>query len=53
MVDKNTNNIIKKFDNVIEANEYFNKNKENTNIYSCLRGKTKTAYGYIWKYIYE
>lgn len=53
MIDKESNEIIKEFDNIFEANEYFGKDKHSSNICSCLRGKTKTAYGYIWKYIYK
>lgn len=41
---------IRKFDCVADANEYLGKDRRSKNIYICTRGKTKTAYGYIWKY---
>lgn len=53
MVDKETNEIVKEFDSVADANEYLGKDRNSNNIYSCLEGRTKSAYGYIWKYIYK
>lgn len=41
---------IRRFDCVADANEYLGKDRHNTNINTCLSGKSKTAYGYIWKY---
>ena len=50
-IDIVTNKIINKFDSITDANIALNKNPYSRNISSCLSGKTKTAYGYIWKYI--
>lgn len=41
---------IRKFDCVADANEFLDKDRRSKNIYICTRGKTKTAYDYIWKY---
>lgn len=50
MIDKNTDEIIKKFDAIIEATHYIGKEKS-CHIVSCCKGKIKTAYGYKWKYV--
>ena len=42
-------NFIKEWSSIIEAAKYLNK-KEGTSISHCLRGKSKKAYGYKWKY---
>lgn len=42
-------NFIKTYDSVLEATLVF-VDKRTSNISLCLNGKTKTAYGYIWKY---
>ena len=51
MLDKN-NNILKTFNSLKEAAQFLNKNKTtaNSNISSCLHGKSKSAYGYKWKF---
>lgn len=41
---------IKRFEWIGAANEYLGKPKYYNSINRCLRGKSKTAYGYIWKY---
>ena len=41
---------IRKFNCTTEANEFLGKDKYNRNICKCARGKSKTAWGYIWKY---
>lgn len=41
---------IRRFDCVADANEYLGKDRRNKNIGMCARGKSKTAYDYIWKY---
>lgn len=41
---------IKRFNSVVEANEYLGQPRSRDNISNCARGKYKTAYGYIWKY---
>ena len=41
---------IKKWNSNSEAEIYFNK-KQSDNIGACCRGKQKTAFGYIWKYL--
>lgn len=45
--DKN-NKLIEKYDTIVEAGK---QNKiSSTNIVNCLKGRSKTAGGYIWKY---
>lgn len=39
------------FESIAEAQEFMNKNRKNTNISSCCRGKQKTAYGLHWEYV--
>lgn len=46
-------NFIKRFDCIADANEYFGKNRYCSNIYMCLTGRRKTAYGYVFKYADE
>jgi group I intron endonuclease len=41
-------NFIKEWINAIEAELFYNK-KGGDNIRACVRGKQKTAYGYVWK----
>ena len=41
---------IKRFNCTTEANEFLGKDKYNKSINNCLRGKSKTAWEYIWKY---
>ena len=40
---------IKLWNSIEEAEKHFN--GSNTNIVQCCKGKTKTAYGYVWRYI--
>ena len=40
--------LVKKYDSIKEASE--DVNGLSTNIVKCLKGKTKSAYGYQWKY---
>lgn len=49
-IDKNSGEILNKFGSAREAARYLGNESKNVNINYCLRGKTKTAYGYIWKY---
>lgn len=49
MIDINTKEIIKEFKNAVEASKFLNQN-DASNIRACASGKTKTAFGYIWKY---
>lgn len=42
-------NLIEKFDSVTSAKEKLNI-KHTSNLSACLKGKRKTAYGFIWKY---
>lgn len=46
--DKN-NNLIKEFNKTLDAMNFIN-HKNRCSIYNCLKGITKTAGGYIWKY---
>lgn len=49
MYDKE-GNFIKRFECISDVNEYFNNDKAYSNVSACLRGITKTAYNYIFKY---
>lgn len=46
-------NFIRKFDCIVDASEYFGKDRYCNCISMCLRGKNKTAYGYVFKYAEE
>lgn len=46
--DKNRN-FVQDFISVKEASEFFGK-KSSSNIVHCLKGRSKTAYGFIWTY---
>ena len=49
-LDKDTEEIIKIFPSVTEANNYLNKGRSG-HIASVCKGQRKTAYGYKWKYL--
>ena len=46
------NNLIKKWDSIIDACNYYGWHK-NGHISDCCRGKRKKSHGYIWKYVEE
>lgn len=46
-------NFIKRFDSIGDANEHFGKARNCSHIGECLRGRKKTAYGYVFKYVEE
>ena len=48
MLDKN-NNTLKTFNSLKEAAQFLNKTSH-SNISCCLHGKSKSAYGYKWKF---
>ena len=48
MCDKNEN-IIRKFDSIIEAADY--SGADSSNIIKCCNGKIKSSMGYIWRYV--
>lgn len=48
-VNPKTFNIEYEFDSIADASKFF-KQKNETAIISCLKGRTKTSAGYIWKY---
>lgn len=50
--DKNMN-FIKQWDSIRSANLGLNINKKSTAITNNLKGRSKTAYGFIWKYKYN
>lgn len=50
MYDKE-GNFIKQFDCISDTNEYFNNKRACSNVSGCLRGKTKTAFGFVFVYI--
>ena len=41
---------IRRFDSIVDANEYFGKDRGCSSICNCLKGRRKTAYGFIFKY---
>ena len=43
-------NFIRKFDSIGDANEYFGKDRNHSAINQCLKGRAKTAYGYVFIY---
>lgn len=43
-------NLLKTFSSIREASVFLNKQAD-SNIVACCRGRQKTAYGFIWKYI--
>ena len=49
-IDKETGEILNKFGSGREAARFLGNEGKNVSINYCLRGKQKTAYGYIWKY---
>lgn len=50
MINKDTDEVLRIFDSLTEAAHFFGKNRH-TNISACANGKTKTAYGYKWKFV--
>jgi len=44
------NNLIQEFKSIKDALEYFGKSINNSCITACLKGRQKTAFGYIWSY---
>jgi len=52
MIDKETGNIIKKFNSIIDATHYLGKSCSG-HICNCCKGKLKSAYGYKWEYADE
>lgn len=50
MINKDTDEVLHIFNSLTEAAHYLNKNRH-TNISACANGKTKTAYGYKWKFV--
>lgn len=44
------NNLIQEFKSIKDALEYFEKSINNSCITACLKGRQKTAFGYVWKY---
>jgi group I intron endonuclease len=52
MYDKE-GNFIKRFECIGDANEYFGKARNFSNISNCLSGRSKTTYGYVFRYAEE
>lgn len=46
-------NFIRQFDSISETNEYFGKKFAYSTVSACLRGRYKTAYGFVFKYVEE
>lgn len=53
MLDKNTNQVIKRFDSLVEASYFLNKPAAASHISSVCYGNAKTAYGYKWTWDIE
>lgn len=49
-IDPNTNEVIKVWDSIKDANKYFGKDPKNSGISQCCQGKQKTAYGFNWRF---
>ena len=41
---------IQQWNCIMDAERFLNKKRANVSICSCCKNKTKSAYGYIWKY---
>ena len=52
MYDKE-GNFIKRFECIVDANEYLGKGRYCSSISMCLTGRRKTAYGYVFRYADE
>ena len=50
MIDKTNGDTIKEFDSIHAAGEYLGDMKKQGNIWKCITGKIKSAYGYKWEY---
>ena len=50
MIDKKTGSVIGEFESIHIAGEYLGDVRKQANIWKCLVGKLKSAYGYKWKY---
>lgn len=46
----NENNVIKRFNNRLEINEFLGREICQDLITRCCNGQRKTAYGYVWRY---
>lgn len=51
MIDKDTNEILKKFDSMSEAANFLGKSSALAHISLVCQGKNKTAYGYKWSWV--
>lgn len=52
MYDKE-GNFIRRFESIVDTNKYFDNDSAATNVSNCLIGRSKTAYGYIFRYVEE
>jgi group I intron endonuclease len=46
-------NLVRTFESANLAEQLFTQGKRPCNVSACCRGKLKTAYGYIWRYVEE
>jgi hypothetical protein len=46
-------NFIQEFKSIRDAKSFLGKSKNNGDISACLKGRQKTAFGFIWKYKFE
>jgi hypothetical protein len=50
MIDSETLKVLKEFRSAKEAGVFLGNPNKRTTILQCLKGETKLAYGYFWKY---
>lgn len=49
-INVDTNCVVNIFDSIADANRHMGKKPNSTNIVACCNGKSKTAYGFKWRY---
>ena len=50
MIDKDSGVVIKEFESMHLAGEYLGDYRKCSNICNCIKGRAKTAFGYMWEY---
>lgn len=48
--DKQTGQMLRIYDSIVEANLSLGKAKNDSSITSVCKGRRKSAFGYVWKY---
>lgn len=52
MIDKHTNEVLKIFNSLLEAERFLGKKSSEYHISEAAQGKRKTAYGYKWMFLH-